>query len=155
MRDEIADYCCNDVISTEIVFNHLKSDFLARQILADLDGLSVNHSTNQHSTKIIFGDNKHPQSEFCYRDLSKPVTYLEPEVSDFLWDKFPYMMKWWSENTDSLLPYFPGYSFENGKSIYKGVEVGEGGYVEAEPGMYGMVGLLDVASMHPHSAMEI
>lgn len=151
--EKVAEYCKNDVISTEAVFHHLKSDFIARQILADLDNLTVNHSTNQHSTKIIFGDNKHPQGEFCYRDLSKPVKYLDPEVSDFLWDKFPYMMKWWSENTDSLLPYFPGYSFENGKSTYKGVEVGEGGYVEAQPGMYGYVGLLDVASMHPHSAM--
>lgn len=151
--DQVVEYCKNDVMSTEIVFNHLKGDYLARLILADIDGMTPNNSTNQHSTKIIFGDNKHPQDEFCYRDLSKPVTYLEPEVSDFLWEKFPYMMKWWSENTDSLLPYFPGYSFENGKSVYKGIEVGEGGYVYAEPGMYGLVGLLDVASMHPHSGM--
>lgn len=153
MWEKVAEYCKNDVISTEAVYHHLKSDFIARQILADLDDMTPNHSTNQHSTKIIFGDNKHPQGEFLYRDLSKPVTYLEPEVSDFLWKKFPEMMKWWSENTDSLLPYFPGYSFENGKSTYKGVEVGEGGYVEAQPGMYGHVGLLDVASMHPHSLM--
>ena len=151
--DQIAEYCCNDVRSTEVVFNHLKGDYLARIILADIDDMTPNHSTNQHSTKIIFGDNKHPQCEFLYRDLSKPVTYLEPEVSDFLWKKFPEMMKWWSENTDSLLPYWPGYSFENGKSVYKGVEVGEGGYVYAEPGMYGLVGLFDVASMHPHSLM--
>ena len=151
--DQVAEYCCNDVRSTEVVFNHLKGDYLARIILADIDDMTPNHSTNQHSTKIIFGDNKHPQGEFLYRDLSKPVTYLEPEVSDFLWKKFPDMMKWWSENTDSLLPYFPGYSFENGKSVYKGVEVGEGGYVYAEPGMYGLVGLFDVASMHPHSLM--
>lgn len=153
MWEKVAEYCKNDVISTEAVYHHLKSDFIARQILADVDDMTPNHSTNQHSTKIIFGDNKHPQGEFLYRDLSKPVTYLEPEVSDFLWKKFPEMMKWWSENTDSLLPYFPGYSFENGKSTYKGVEVGEGGYVEAQPGMYGHVGLLDVASMHPHSLM--
>ena len=151
--DQVVEYCKNDVVSTEVVFNHLKGDYLARIILADIDGMTPNNSTNQHSTKIIFGDNKHPQDEFCYRDLSKPVTYLEPEVSEFLWEKFPYMMKWWSENTDSLLPYFPGYSFENGKSVYKGIEVGEGGYVYAEPGMYGLVGLLDVASMHPHSGM--
>ncbi len=153
MWEKVAEYCKNDVISTEAVFHHLKGDYLARMILADVDDMTPNHSTNQHSTKIIFGDNKHPQGEFLYRDLSKPVTYLEPEVSDFLWKKFPEMMKWWSENTDSLLPYFPGYSFENGKSTYKGVEVGEGGYVYAEPGMYGHVGLLDVASMHPHSLM--
>lgn len=152
--EQVADYCCNDVISTEIVFNHLKSDWTARQILADLSGLSVNDTTNQHTTKIIFGNDKHPQSEFMYRDLSKPVTWLPPAVSDFLWNRFPEMMDWWRKNTDSLLPYFPGYSFDHGKSVYKGVEVGEGGYVEAQPGMYGYTGLLDVASMHPHSALS-
>ena len=54
---------------------------------------------------------------------------------------------------ESLLPYFPGYKFENGKSTYRGEEVGEGGYVYAEPGMYGNVALLDISSMHPHSAI--
>lgn len=151
--DKVADYCCNDVISTEKVFDHIKGDWMARQILADLSDLTVNHTTNQHSTKVIFNGVKHPQAEFLYRDLSKPVKYLDPEVSEFLWDKFPEMMKWWSENTDSLLPYFPGYSFENGKSYYKGVEVGEGGYVEALQGIFGNVGLFDVASMHPHSML--
>lgn len=151
--DKVADYCCNDVISTEKVFNHIKGDWVARQILADISGLTVNHSTNQHSTKIIFGDVKRPQSEFLYRDLSKPVTYLDPEVKKILWDRFPDMMKWWSENTDSLLPYFPGYSYNSGKSVYKGVEVGEGGYVEALQGIFGNVGLFDVASMHPHSTL--
>ena len=151
--DKVADYCCNDVISTEVVFNHLKSDWTARQILSDLSGLTVNDTTNQHTTKIIFGSEKHPQSEFMYRDLSKPVKWLPENVSNFLWERFPEMMKWWSENTDSLLPYFPGYSFDHGKSVYKGVEVGEGGYVEALPGMYGYTGLLDVASMHPHSTL--
>ena len=151
--DQVARYCCNDVESTEIVFNHLQSDWIARQILSDLSGLTVNDTTNQHTTKIIFGGNKHPQSKFQYRDLSKPVKWIPPEMSEFLWNRFPEMMKWWSENTDSLLPYFPGYSFDKGKSIYKGVEVGEGGYVEAIPGMYGMIALLDVASMHPHSML--
>lgn len=151
--EQIADYCCNDVESTEAVFNHLQSDWIARQILADISGLSVNDTTNQHTTRIIFGGEKHPQSVFQYRDLSKPVTWLPEDMKKFLWDRFPEMMKWWSENTDSLLPYFPGYSFDHGKSIYKGVEVGEGGYVEAQPGMYGMVGLFDVASMHPHSTL--
>ena len=105
---------------------------LNKEILADLSGLTVNHTTNQHSTKVIFNGVKRPQAEFLYRDLSKPVKHLDPDVSEFLWNKFPEMMKWWSENTDSLLPYFPGYSFEGGKSIYKGVEVGEGGYVDTQ-----------------------
>ena len=33
------------------------------------------------------------------------------------------------------------------------MEVGEGGRVYAEPGMYGNVALLDIASMHPHSTI--
>ena len=51
----------------------------------------------------------------------------------------------------SIKPFFPGYTFEGGKSLYRGEEVGEGGYVYAEPGMYGNVALLDIASMHPAS----
>ena len=51
----------------------------------------------------------------------------------------------------SLLPYFPGYLFDKGKSIYRDEEVGEGGYVYAEPGVHTNVALLDIASMHPHS----
>lgn len=68
--EQVAEYCDNDVIATEAVFDHLKGDWVARQILAELSGLSVNDTTNQHSTKIIFGNNKHPQSEFIYTDLS-------------------------------------------------------------------------------------
>jgi len=48
-------------------------------------------------------------------------------------------------------PIFPGYKFEGGKSTYRDEEAGEGGYVYSEPGMYGNVALLDVASMHPSS----
>lgn len=44
---------------------------------------------------------------------------------------------------------FPGYKFENGKSYYRGEIVGEGGYVYSEPGMYILVDLDDIASMHP------
>ncbi len=51
----------------------------------------------------------------------------------------------------SVEPFFPGYTFEGGKSTYLNEEVGEGGYVYAEPGMYGNVALLDIASMHPSS----
>lgn len=52
----------------------------------------------------------------------------------------------------SIMPFFPGYTYDrfNG-SIYKGVKVGEGGYVYAEPGIYRNVALLDIASMHPSS----
>ena len=60
-------------------------------------------------------------------------------------------------NTQQYLRYtdlsemFPGYKYEYGKSTYRGEEVGEGGYVYAEPGYHENVALLDIASMHPTS----
>lgn len=68
---KVAEYCDNDVIATEAVFNARKQDFIAREILADISGLTVNATTNQHTTKIIFGNNKKPQSQFVYTDLSE------------------------------------------------------------------------------------
>lgn len=50
---------------------------------------------------------------------------------------------------------FPGYKYDLGVSTYKGYEVGEGGYVYAEPGVHNNVALLDVASMHPTSIEEL
>jgi Family of unknown function (DUF5906) len=51
----------------------------------------------------------------------------------------------------NLAETFPGYHYEAGHSWFMGEEVGEGGYVYAEPGMYSDVAVLDVASMHPTS----
>ena len=50
---------------------------------------------------------------------------------------------------------FPGYEFVDGKNMYRGDDLGKGGYVYAEPGMYTNVALLDVASMHPNSAINM
>ena len=150
---KVAEYCDNDVIATEAVFNARKADFLARQILADLAGGSVNDTTNSLTTKIIFGNNRKPQSEFNYRDLSQPVFSLDKETHEFLKEAAPEMMAVRHGEAGSLLPYFPGYEFKFGKSTYRGEEVGEGGYVYSEPGMYGNVALLDVASMHPNSTI--
>lgn len=50
---------------------------------------------------------------------------------------------------------FPGYSYKDGHSSYRGEDPGEGGYVYAEPGMYGNVALLDIASMHPSTAIAL
>ena len=154
MWDLVADYCINDVVATEVVFNHLKADWTARQILADLAGMSVNSSTNSLTTRIIFGNDKNPQSQFNYRDMSLPVKEIDGEMFDFLKEACPYMVSDSPEESDSsVLPYFPGYTFDNGVSTYRGVEVGEGGYVYSEPGVYGNVALLDISSMHPHSAI--
>ena len=51
----------------------------------------------------------------------------------------------------NLAEKFPGYLFQNGKSYYNGVLIGEGGRVYAEPGMYFHVKTFDVRSMHPSS----
>ena len=147
----VGDYCENDVIATEAAFDYLKADWIARQILADLAGMTVNDTTNTLTTKIIFGNNKKPQNEFCYRNLADPVLELDPETEAFLKEACPKMMEHTHGDAHSLLPYFPGYEYKYGKSTYKGIEVGEGGLVVAAPGMYGNVALLDVASMHPHS----
>jgi len=119
---KVVEYCENDVVSTDDVFTYLEADYQARAILAELSGLTMNHTTQQHTAKILFGDEKKPQSKFVYTDLSKQ---------------------------------FKGYTFELGKSTYKGIEVGEGGYVYAEPGMYTNVAVLDIASMHPTSLVQM
>ena len=54
-----------------------------------------------------------------------------------------------------LTKTFPGYEFKDGKNMYRGTDLGFGGYVYAEPGMYGNVALLDVASLHPHSIIAM
>ena len=148
---EVAEYCDNDVIATEAAFEYLSADWTARQILADLSKMTVNDTTNTLTTRFIFGNNKKPQGAFCYRNLAEPVYELDPEVKEFYKEACPKMMSQRHGEAKSLLPYFPGYTFEGGKSIYRGEEVGEGGYVYAEPGIHTNVALLDVVSMHPHS----
>ena len=118
----VADYCENDVISTEKTFEAVQGDWVARQILAEISGLTVNDTTNAQSTRIIFGFDQHPQDQFVYTDLSE---------------------------------MFPGYTFDHGVSMYRGVEVGEGGFVYAEPGIYRNIALLDIASMHPTSIEQL
>lgn len=119
---KVADYCINDVIATEAVFNARHDDFVARELLAEISGLTVNDTNRSHATKIIFGNDRHPQSQFVYTDLSE---------------------------------MFPGYSYDAGKSTYRGEAVGEGGYVYAEKGMYENVVTLDVESMHPNSIIAL
>ena len=150
---QVAEYCDNDVIATEAVFDHLSGDWTARQILADLAGLTVNDTTNTLTQRIIFGNNRNPQSSFNYRNLAEPVHSIKPEEREFLMKIMPEMLAEPHGEAKSILPYFPGYKYEAGISTYRGEEVGEGGCVRANPGIHGNVALLDVTSMHPHSAM--
>jgi len=126
--EEVASYCCNDVLATEAVF--------------------------KLTQKIIFGNERHPQSSFNYRNMAEGADHclFDDEYTCF---------------TSDEKPVFPGYEYKyvkilskNGKtekgafkSLYRGEEVGEGGYVYAEPGIYYNVALLDIASMHPSSAI--
>ena len=118
----VGSYCANDVISTEATFNARIQDFNARLILSELSGLTPNDTTQNHTARIIFGNDPNPQQHFVYTDLSE---------------------------------MFPGYTYENGKSYYKGELTGEGGFVYAEPGYYKNVALLDIESQHPRSAVEL
>lgn len=151
---EVAEYCDNDVIATEAAFNYLKADWVARQILADIAESTVNDTTNTLTGRIIFGNNRKPQDEFNYRNLAEPVYELPAPMLEFLREAKPDMMAQRHGPAKSLLPYFPGYEFKNGKSTYRGKEAGEGGYVSHMPGIWGNVALLDVASMHPNSAIS-
>lgn len=132
---EVAEYCDNDVLATEAVFDHLKGDFTARKILAKVAEMTVNDATNSLTTKIIFGSEKKPK--LVYTDLATGQT-SDPAY----------------QRTD-IITAFPGYEFKDGKNMYRGDDVGKGGYVYAEPGMYWNVALLDVASMHPNSAIAM
>lgn len=120
--EAVGEYCDNDVLSTEAVFEARYQDFVARQVLSKISGLSVNSTTQSHTARIIFGKNSKPQAEFVYTDLSE---------------------------------MFPGYKYEFGKSSYRGEDPSEGGFVYAETGMYTDVAVLDVASMHPTSIIQL
>lgn len=170
---EVAEYCDNDVIATEAVWNATQADFVARQIQVDLvrllhgtSNVSVNDTTNSLSQKIIFGNNRKPQNEFNYRDMSQPVgsdQYDEYRLKfgpDFDFRVFDadgmplyrsYIPGEELPEGYSILPFFKGYKYERGKSTYLGEEIGEGGRVFARPGMYGDVWDGDIASQHPHS----
>jgi len=155
---KVAEYCDDDVLATEAVYNHLSNDFSTRKILSEIAGKTVNDSTNALTTQIVFDGNRNPQGDFNYRDMSIPVLQsdLEEDVVEYLQKETRLLdnlfVAW--DGTKSVLPYFPGYNFESGKSTYRGLDVGEGGYVEAEHGYHENVALLDVASMHPHSMID-
>ena len=141
----VAEYCGNDVIATEAVWNANQEDVKARIALAKLSGLSINERNRAHAARIIFGFDKNPK--LVYTNLAT------------------------GERTDGTkdIVSFPGYIYKaegidkedyiskvvTGKSIYKGQDPGEGGFVYAEPGMHYNVALLDIASMHPSSIRNL
>ena len=153
--ERLADYCENDVLADEAVWNATQTDFKAHQILATLAGGTVNESTNALSTKFVFeGKGNEVKSQFQYRDMGD-VSTINEEVTARLIENFgltgmvdPEFTKFDSNG----MPVFPGYTFEGGHSFYRGEDPKEGGYVYSEPGMYGLIALIDVESQHPTSA---
>lgn len=135
---KVADYCVNDVIATEAVWNANQEDWMAREILADLSGLTVNDTTNQHTTRIIVGNDRRPQDQFVY-------TRLDEIFPGYRYSPYGIPKE----------EYLEGTKIVSGKSIYRGEDPGEGGYVFATPGIHTNVALLDVASMHPHSLIRL
>lgn len=177
---DIVEYCKNDVRATEAVHVARRGDFMARKIQVDIAYLlhpdenikvCVNDTTNTLSKRIIFGKERKPQSEFNWRDLSKPVGsdeygyYRERFGPDYNFRVFD------SEGLPlycsyvpgevlpvgwSILPFFPGYECKRndaGKlvSTYLGETIGEGGRVYSVPGYYEWVWDGDISSQHPHS----
>jgi len=132
---KVCEYCRNDVLATEATHKARKADFTARQILAELSGLSVNDTTQKQTAKIIFGNDRNPQSKFVYTDLSTIFPGYE-----------------YNEFRSPANPDPDGWS---SKSKYRGEDPSEGGYVYAKPGMYENVVVLDVASMHPSSIIAL
>lgn len=135
-----AEYCESDVRATEVLFEspYGQADWTARKMLALLAGMTVNDTTNQLTTRIILGRDRDAKKQFVYTDLStifpgyKYSAYGIPKEE-----------------------YKEGAKIINGKSIYMGEDPGEGGRVFATPGIFYDVPVLDVASMHPHSAIAL
>lgn len=211
--EKVAEYCDNDVLATEAVFEHTQGDFAARQIqvaiinqLHGIKDVTVNDTTNSLSGKLIFGRERNPQSQFNWRDMSKPVgweeydTYRAKFGPDYVFhifdDKGLPTYEVYKEGDMmppnwSILPFFPGYRFHFGKSYFffdverlqkaeaewhnnhpipelfnpqkyideNGLEedvdyviVGEGGRVDALPGIHVNLWDGDISSQHPHSA---
>lgn len=121
---EVVDYCANDVRGTKGVHIARRQDYVARQILSKLSGLSMNSTTQQHTAKIVFGDDRKPQDKFVYTDLAQMFPGYEYK-------------------------YNP--EIKKNVSSYRGEDPSEGGYVFAKPGIYRNVAVLDIASMHPTS----
>ena len=168
---EIIDYCENDVVATEAVWNDRQADFEAREILTELANISatnvhsvVNDTTNTLTGRIIFQNNSKPQDQFIYTDLSTGVSYhygdempKKQRHDDPLKDSLeiakqhPIEEEWKKGNFNC----FPGYIFQDGKSYYMGELVGEGGYVYSDPGSYVFAETQDVMSMHPSDAIRM
>ncbi len=172
---KVAEYCDNDVIATEAVFDARQEDYEARKIqvtlvkaLWGITNVTVNDTTNTLSAKIIFGNDRNAKASFNWRDMSQSVgedqyTYYREQFGEdyhfrvFDEDGLPtyqdYDPSMPLPKGFSILPFFPGYEYKSGVSTYLGEKIGEGGRVFARPGIWSFVWDGDIGSQHPHSAI--
>ena len=161
--DKVAEYCCDDVIALEAVYNATKEDRNAHMMLAEAAHMTPNESTNELTGQIVFENDRNPQSQFNYRfmgDIPNDILVLNTDTFEFTEEHNRTAEELISEGKFSVFdkqmrPVFPGYTFDPHvkvhKSQYRGEDPKEGGYVYAEKGMYVNVPVLDIASMHPSS----
>lgn len=138
--EKIITYCSNDVRATEAVYEHCHDDWLGREILADIADGKPNDTTNSLSQKFVFEGDRHPQ--LVYTDLAT--------------GRYDDGSGWKEGNPNNAFPGYE-YKFEDGswRNMYRGVDLGRGGYSYSEPGIYYDVGLIDVRSLHPHSMIAM
>lgn len=125
--NEIIEYCKNDVRTTEHVLDKNQSDVIAREILVAAAKASG--------------------CDACMNDTTNKLT----EKIIFQGNKHPQDQF----NYPDLREIFPGYEYVDGKNIYRGIDLGFGGYVYARPGYYMFAKTFDVRSMHPNSAIAM
>lgn len=140
MWEKVVEYCIYDVAATEAVFENkdVQADWETRKILSKLAGMNVNTPTNTLAARIILGGDKDVQHKFVYSDLSETFP-------GYKFDKYGIPKEEYDE----------GAKIVQGKSIFMGEDPSEGGYVYAEEGVYEWVVVLDIASMHPTSIIEL
>lgn len=155
--DEFASYCENDVLATDALFNFTHGQYLAREMFARLAHGTPNDSTNKLTDKYIKGDADH--IELVYTDFTTGKQYgdgvpftLEP----IDYDTYISLGDDWTGVEPVNTNHFPGYHwvrFPDGSlhNMFRGVDMGKGGYVYNNPGMYFRAVTRDSASHHPSS----
>lgn len=164
--NEFAEYCENDVRSLEAVFNKTHDDFVAKEMLADLAGGTVIDKTNKLATKFVKGDADH--LELIYTDFTTGKQYGDGvpfELPILSMEEYEKIGDDWTGVKPVNKNHFPGYHavwvYEGDKrgwvvhNFFRGIDVGRGGYVYANPGMYGRAVTRDSASHHPSSIEQL
>ena len=161
--DKFKEYCKNDAVSLEKVFDATHNEFVAKEMLVDLvPGSTMIDSTNSISTKFVKGDADH--LELVYTDFTTGkqygdgVPYQMPIISKEEYDKIG---DDWTGVTPINTNQFPGYHLvdigdpKGPHNFFRGIDIGRGGYVYSNPGMYGRAVTEDSASHHPSSIEQL